>query len=159
MTVKSVNSAIASDCDKPSRAELLSSVTIPVPAQTIIDFARQFDPQPYHLDPEAGANSIFGGLCASGWQVAAYATRLLGETLLQANIPFVDITSVEQMRWKRPTFVDDSIRVELQVLDRCTDSPIPECETLRIDARVLNQADADVAHLTAGVAVAKAQVL
>lgn len=141
MTVKSVNSA-----------------TISVPAQTIIDFARQFDPQPYHLDPEAGANSIFGGLCASGWQVAAYATRLLGEALLQANIPFVDITSVEQMRWKRPTFVDDSIRVELQVLDRCTDSPIPQCDTLRIDARVLNQADADVAHLIASVAVAKAQV-
>jgi len=129
-----------------------------VPAQTIIDFARQFDPQPYHLDPEAGANSIFGGLCASGWQVAAYATRLLGEALLQANIPFVDITSVEQMHWKRPTFVDDSIRVELQVLDRCTDSPIPQCDTLRIDARVLNQADADVAHLIASVAVAKAQV-
>ena len=141
MTVKSVNSA-----------------TISVPAQTIIDFARQFDPQPYHLDPEAGANSIFGGLCASGWQVAAYATRLLGEALLQANIPFVDITSVEQMRWKRPTFVDDSIRVELQVLDRCTDSPIPQCDTLRIDARVLNQADADVAHLIASVAVAKAQM-
>lgn len=141
MTVKSVNSA-----------------TISVPAQTIIDFARQFDPQPYHLDPEAGANSIFGGLCASGWQVAAYATRLLGEALLQANIPFVDITSVEQMRWKRPTFVDDSIRVELQVLDRCTDSPIPHCDTLRIDARVLNQADADVAHLIASVAVAKAQM-
>ena len=141
MTVKSVNSA-----------------TISVPAQTIIDFARQFDPQPYHLDPEAGANSIFGGLCASGWQVAAYATRLLGEALLQANIPFVDITSVEQMRWKRPTFVDDSIRVELQVHDRCTDSPIPQCDTLRIDARVLNQADADVAHLIASVAVAKAQV-
>ena len=141
MTVKSVNSA-----------------TISVPAQTIIDFARQFDPQPYHLDPEAGANSIFRGLCASGWQVAAYATRLLGEALLQANIPFVDITSVEQMRWKRPTFVDDSIRVELQVLDRCTDSPIPQCDTLRIDARVLNQADADVAHLIASVAVAKAQV-
>ena len=141
MTVKSVNSA-----------------TIPVPAQTIIDFARQFDPQPYHLDPEAGAKSIFGGLCASGWQVAAYATRLLGEALLQANIPFVDITSAEQMHWKRPTFVDDSIRVELQVLDRCTDSPIPQCDTLRIDARVLNQADADVAHLIASVAVAKAQV-
>ena len=136
----------------------VNSATISVPAQTIIDFARQFDPQPYHLDPEAGANSIFGGLCASGWQVAAYATRLLGEALLQANIPFVDITSVEQMRWKRPTFVDDSIRVELQVLDRCTDSPIPQCDTLRIDARVLNQADADVAHLIASVAVAKAQV-
>jgi len=153
VTVRLVDSAAASDSSTPSSADIINSATISVPVQTIIDFAQQFDPQPYHLDPEAGAESIFGGLCASGWQVAAFATRLLGEALLQADIPFVEITSVEQMRWKRPTFVDDSIRVELQVLERRRDNPIPECDTLRINARVLNQADAEVAHLMTSVAI------
>ncbi len=151
MTLEPTDFAVASN-----NGDTLLSATIPVPAQAIVDFAQQFDPQPYHLDPKGGTESIFGGLCASGWQVAAYATRLLSETLLQANIPFVDITAVEQMRWKRPIFVDDSIHLEMRVLERITNSPIPQCDTLRIDARVLNQTDAEVAHLVAAVAVDQA---
>ena len=49
---------------------LLESPPLTLDAQQITDFARRFDPQPYHLDEAAAAASIFGGLCASGWQVA-----------------------------------------------------------------------------------------
>ena len=47
------------------------SVSVSLTRADIIEFAQQFDPQPYHLDAEAAEQSIFGALCASGWQVAA----------------------------------------------------------------------------------------
>ncbi|GIS24433.1 MAG: hypothetical protein CM15mP125_1200 [Gammaproteobacteria bacterium] len=57
----------------------------------IVAFASQFDPQPYHLDKEAAEQSIFGGLCASGWHIAALATRLVNETLIENGLPFIEI--------------------------------------------------------------------
>jgi acyl dehydratase len=77
----------------------------------IIDFARAFDPQPYHLDAQAGAESIFGGLCASGWQTAALTFRLLADALSQGGYRLLDLHEVSQLRWRRPLFVDESINV------------------------------------------------
>lgn len=48
--------------------------------EEIVAFARQFDPQPFHLDPEEAKDSLFGGLAASGWHTAAISMRLLVET-------------------------------------------------------------------------------
>lgn len=50
---------------------------VTITADDIIAFARQFDPQPFHTDPEAAKNSFFGGLAASGWHTAAITMRLL----------------------------------------------------------------------------------
>ena len=62
-----------------SEARSVDSPAITLDEQSIVDFAQLFDPQPYHLDREAADASIFGGLCASGWQIGALASRLTGE--------------------------------------------------------------------------------
>jgi acyl dehydratase len=59
---------------------------ITISRRDILDFAAEFDPQPYHLDPDAADDSIFGGLCASGWHVTAVMMRLLTDTFALNNI-------------------------------------------------------------------------
>ena len=91
----------------PCPSDHFESNSIDLNKSAIVAFASRFDPQPYHLDVDAADQSIFGGLCASGWHIAALATRLVIETLLDNGLPFVEMTSVSQLKWSQPTFVND----------------------------------------------------
>lgn len=129
------------------------SAAVTIHRDTIIEFAQAFDPQPYHLDEAAGDASIFGGLCASGWQVAAYSTRLLADTLLAQSIPFVEITSVAEMRWKRPTFVGEQLTLQVTPGDTTPQSVVPGCQSMQVTVDVMNQDANVVASMNAVVAV------
>ena len=75
-------------------------------------FARQFDPQPFHLDENAAKNSLFSGLVASGWHTAAMTMRLLVEGLPLAGGV---IGAGVELSWPRPTRPGDVLRVESEV--------------------------------------------
>ena len=66
--------------------ERFKTRSITISKQDILEFAADFDPQPYHLNPEAAEGSIFGGLCASGWHVTAVMMRLLTDTFVNDHI-------------------------------------------------------------------------
>ena len=138
----------------PSPSDHLESNSIDLNKSAIVAFASRFDPQPYHLDADAADQSIFGGLCASGWHIAALATRLVIETLLDNGLPFVEMTSVSQLKWSQPTFVNDQIRVRVTLAKSDEDSPITNtrCQTLEIE--VCNSNGAVVATMTATAAIA-----
>ena len=132
----------------------VQSAAIALDEQSIIDFAQLFDPQPYHLNREAADASIFGGLCASGWQVGALASRLTGEALMSAGIPYVTTTQVNQMRWLRPTFVDDQLVAQIVFGDLRPGSPVPACDSLDVSVTLKDGNDQAVAEMTCRVAVA-----
>ena len=140
-------------CNSLTIGERLTSRAITFSETDIIAFASLFDPQPYHLDRAAGDVSIFGGLCASGWQVAAFASRLLSEALLAEDIDFVDITEVEQLRWKKPLFVDDAIHVEVVVTGIEGGSPTPRCGSVNLAIDVNNTEGQLVAAMTCIAAI------
>ncbi len=121
--------------------------------QDITGYAKAFDPQPYHLDEAAAQASIFGGLCASGWQVAALGTRLIGEALLTADIAFVDITRVDELRWKRPSFVDTALAARIEQYKLTSGSAIPCCDTAHLSVTLINHEDQVVAELQCQVAI------
>ena len=121
----------------------------------IVTFASQFDPQPYHLDKEAAEQSIFGGLCASGWHIAALATRLVNETLIENGLPFIDLVSVGHLKWIRPTFVDEQISVRITLTDIPHGSPIAETYVQAFDVEVCNGDGAVVATMSATAAIAQ----
>ena len=139
-------------------ANIIDSQTISLSEASITSFARQFDPQPYHLDREAGAASIFGGLCASGWQVAALATRLAGEALIESGVTFVEVTRIGELRWKKPTFLDESIQVKVTTGERTESSRIPDCHSLSLEIDVLDAAGEVVATLSAEAAIEASSV-
>ena len=143
----------------PSPSDHLESNSIDLNKNAIVAFASRFDPQPYHLDVDAADQSIFGGLCASGWHIAALATRLVIETLLDNGLPFVEMTSVSQLKWSQPTFVNDQIRVRVTLAKSDEDSPITNtrCQTLEIE--VCNSNGAVVATMTASAAIASEPAL
>ena len=143
----------------PSPSDHLESNSIDLNKNAIVAFASRFDPQPYHLDVDAADQSIFGGLCASGWHIAALATRLVIETLLDNGLPFVEMTSVSQLKWCQPTFVNDQIRVRVALGESLEESPIPDTRRQRLEIQVCNGNGAVVARMTATAAIASEPAL
>jgi acyl dehydratase len=78
--------------------------------QEMVAFARRFDPQPFHLDPEAAKATFFGGLAASGWHTAAVTMRLVAESLPLAW--GVIGAGTDDLHWPRPTRAGDRLRVK-----------------------------------------------
>ena len=133
----------------------MCSDTIALDKNAIVAFAARFDPQPYHLDADAAAQSIFGGLCASGWHIAAMATRLISETLLRSGIAFVQMTSVSHLKWNQPTFVNEQISVRIVLSTTSEESPIAGTRSQDLEVDVCNEDGAVVAKMTATAAIAR----
>ncbi|WP_458757944.1 MaoC family dehydratase [Afipia sp. TerB] len=95
-------------------------------ADNIVAFARQFDPQPFHLDEEAGRKSIFKGLAASGWQVSAVCMKLLvayfereaKERAAQGEPPIVNGPSpgFRELKWLKPVLAGDTVTYTSEVV-------------------------------------------
>src|SRR5579875_2833055 len=76
--------------------------SVTVDAAEIIEFARRFDPQPMHVDPEAAACGPFGGLIASGWHTAGLMMRLFVEHFLPRGAASLGAPAIDELRWPRP---------------------------------------------------------
>lgn len=87
----------------------------------IVDFAEEFDPQPFHTDPDAAEETAFGGLAASGWHTAALCMRLLVEVMDEADWASAGARGVDALRWIRPVRPGDTLRVEVEVVDKRVD--------------------------------------
>ena len=107
-------------------------------AQAITEFARQFDPQPFHLDREAAKSSLFGGLCASGWHTASVMMRLWVDNYLSPEAS-LGSPGVDELRWHRPVFPGDRLRCRVEVLDATPSRSKPFMGTVRSKCQVLNQ--------------------
>ncbi|GAB3296033.1 MaoC family dehydratase [Parasphingorhabdus pacifica] len=99
----------------PGSAFDLGAVTID--RDDMVDFARRFDPQPFHLDEQAGKDSVLGGLCASGWYTAslwmrAYVDGLLGDSTSQGS------PGGNELTWSAPVFPGDTLRFEARINER-----------------------------------------
>jgi acyl dehydratase len=99
---------------QPGESFITASLT--VTQEDILEFAAEFDPQPYHLDSSAARESIFGELCASGWQVTASMMRLITDILQAHQVATLGSSGVRQLRWKIPVFVGDTLSARLKVV-------------------------------------------
>lgn len=82
----------------------------------IIAFARDYDPQPFHLDKEAARQSLFGGLCASGWHTAGMMMRLMVDNMI-GKYASMGSPGVDQLRWVKPVFPGDTLHLRGEVID------------------------------------------
>ena len=96
--------------------QTFGSGRIHIDAERIKSFAAEFDPQPFHLDERAAADSIFRGLAASGWHTAAITMRLLVDSDLKPAGGIVG-AGFDELRWPRPVRPGDELRVESEVLE------------------------------------------
>jgi acyl dehydratase len=89
----------------------------PVRREEVIEFASRFDPQPFHLDDAAARDSLFGGLCASGWHTCSIAMRLMVDHVLRHSSS-LGAPGVDELRWLRPVFPGDVLSMRFEVLDK-----------------------------------------
>lgn len=105
-------------------------------AAQIKAFAAQFDPQPFHLDDEAAKTTLFGGLAASGWNVAAVTMRLMVES---HNLAGGLIGAGVEITWPRPTRPGDTLRVVTEVVEITPSRSRPERGMVLVRSHTFNQ--------------------
>jgi acyl dehydratase len=112
--------------------------------ETLVDeaaikaFARQYDPQPFHLDDEAARTTMFGGLAASGWHTMALTMRLL----VDGGAPIaggIIGAGTDELRWPRPVRPGDELRAESEVLEIRPSRSRPTQGMVKMRTTTLNQ--------------------
>lgn len=122
----------------------------PVTETEIIDFARRYDAQPFHVDPSAARQSLYQGLIASGWHTGSIMMNLLVEHFIS---PLCSMGSpgLDEVRWPRPVRPGDILSVRLTVIDTRRSASKPDRGLLRLRQECVNQRGEIVMSINATV--------
>jgi acyl dehydratase len=120
--------------------------TTVVDCDEMVAFARRFDPQPFHVDEEAGRKSIFGKLAASGWFTAGLWMRLYVDEVLN-KATALGSPGGEELAWPAPVFAGDELRASMEVLEARRSRSRQELGLVKLRAR-LHRGDVLVFHST-----------
>lgn len=123
---------------------------ITVEPEAVHNFAAQFDPQPFHLDEQAAAGTLFGSVVASGWHTGALTMRLLVE-----SVPFAGGTvgTRAEIRWPSPVHPGDRLHIDVEVVDARPSAHRPEFGVVKLLVHTRNQNNQLVMEMTTLVLV------
>ncbi len=121
--------------------------SLTVAEEAITAFAEQYDPQVFHLDREAAAQSLFGELVASGWQTAAMTMRLMVDSRFAGATPLIGL-GVEGLKWPRPVRPGDTLSATVEVLEIRPSQSNPTRGSMRIRTTTVNQDGETVYEMT-----------
>ena len=127
------------------------SVTYQVSEEEIINFAREFDPQPFHLDAAVADQTMFKGLIASGWHTAAITMRLFVQTLNFAEGAIG--LGVDELRWPNAVRPGDRLQVETEIIDLRVSRSKPSHGVVRLRNVTVNQRGEIVQTMSASALV------
>ena len=124
---------------------------VSVTAPEIVRFAREFDPQPFHLDDEAAKATLFEGLAASGWHTASLTMRMLTDGGIPIATGVIGIGG--EIAWPKPVRPGDTLRVESEVLAIAPSRSKPNQAIVTIRSTTANQHGETVLVFTAKIIV------
>ena len=133
--------------------ETWTTESITISTRDILEFAADFDPQPYHLDSTVAEHSIFGGLCASGWHVCAVMMRLLTDTFVNGRIDLLGSSGVSALRWRKPVFAGDTLSSIITVKECLPPANNPKFGQIQCAVDVSNQHGEAVIVLTTALLI------
>jgi acyl dehydratase len=114
----------------------------------ILNFARAFDPQPIHVDPEFAAEGPFHGLIASGWHTGALMMRLFADHYL-SRVASLASPGIDELRWPAPLRPGDSVRIRVTTVETRRSRSKPDRGLVRSQVELITQNDETVLTLTA----------
>ena len=117
-----------------------------VTEEEIVAFAEQWDPQPFHVDPEAARKTVFGGLIASGWHTGALWMRMYVANVLGSASR--GSPGIEELRWLAPVRPGDTLTGTMTVLETAPSARDPSRGTVRIRAEMTNGEGVVVLRMT-----------
>ncbi len=124
--------------------------TIQVIREDALDFARKYDPQPFHLDDAAAAaHPFFKKLAISGWQTCAYAMRLMVDDMIARGSQSLGSPGIDDIRWIKPVYPGDALTLEAETLEVRTSRSKPEMGSAKRRYTFRNQHDEPVMTMVA----------
>ena len=117
--------------------------------EEIVDFAEQYDPQPFHVDPEAAKASFFGELVASGWHTAAMTMRMIVDEYISEHDTVLGAIGVDELRWSNHTKPGYSLHVESEMVDK--EPWQPGIGVVKTRTRTVNEDGTEVMSMVSSV--------
>ena len=124
-----------------------------VTREEVLEFARKYDPQPFHLSDEAAAKTHFGRLAASGWHTAAMTMAVIVKAMGAQPQASLGSPGVDELRWLRPVYPGDRLTMSGTILEKTPSRSKPDLGSFRTRTVVTNQDGIDVMRFTSIVLI------
>nr|WP_294848461.1 MaoC family dehydratase [uncultured Sphingomonas sp.] len=129
-----------------------------VTREEVLEFARKYDPQPFHLSDEAAAKTHFKRLAASGWHTCAMTMSVIVKHLYEDPQAGLGSPGVDELRWLIPVYPGDTLHVYGKVMEVTPSRSKPNLGSVRTETTVKNQDGKDVARFTSIVLMLRRSV-
>ncbi|HEV2596639.1 MAG TPA: MaoC family dehydratase [Sphingomicrobium sp.] len=110
-----------------------------VTREEVLEFARKYDPQPFHLSDAEAAKTHFGRLAASGWHTAAMTMAVIARHVVNQEQAGLGSPGIDELRWKKPVYPGDTLHVRGEILETTPSRSRPERGSFRTQTTVTNQ--------------------
>ena len=124
-----------------------------VTREEVLEFARKYDPQPFHLSDEEAAKTHFGRIAASGWHTAAMTMAVIARHVVADEQAGLGSPGIDELRWKRPVYPGDTLHVRGKIVDKTPSRSRPDMGSFRTETMVTNQHDQLVMTFTSIVLI------
>jgi len=114
----------------------------------VLEFARKYDPQPFHLSDEAAARTHFGRLAASGWHTCAMTMAVIARYVMADEQAGLGSPGVDELRWLKPVYPGDRLTVRARIVELVPSRSRPDIGVVRSEILVTNQDEVPVMRFT-----------
>jgi acyl dehydratase len=114
----------------------------------VLEFARKYDPQPFHLSDEAAARTHFGRLAASGWHTCAMTMAVIARAVVDEEQAGLGSPGVDELRWLKPVYPGDRITVHGKIIEAIPSRSKPDIGVIKSENTITNQDDVPVMRFT-----------
>ena len=112
-----------------------------VTREEVVEFARKYDPQPFHLSDEEAAKTHFGRLAASGWHTGCMSMAVIARYVVGQQQAGLGSPGIDELRWKKPVYPGDTLHVRGEIIETTPSRSRPEMGSFRTRTTVTNQDD------------------
>lgn len=124
-----------------------------VTREEVLEFARKYDPQPFHVSDEEAAKTHFGRLAASGWHTAAMTMAVIARHVVEEEQAGLGSPGIDELRWTRPVYPGDTLHVRGKIIEKTPSRSKPQIGSFRTHTIVTNQDEIPVMSFTSIVLI------
>ena len=124
-----------------------------VTREEVLEFARKYDPQPFHLSDEEAAKTHFGQIAASGWHTCAMTMAVIASHVVEQDQAGLGSPGIDELRWPRPVYPGDTLHVHGEIVSKTPSRSKPDIGSFRTKHTIVNQDDVPVLTFTSIVLI------